>query len=229
MIKGVGDMSEELLINNSEKVEVELSAGEQRQIRLLSPRNLHLTIHQKQGSDLLLHAVSLADEDAHISINVFQEEPGCTTALYGLAFTRGKQVVNIETHVFHNVGHGKSSKLFKNVLADDSRVSFYGELKVLPDAQKTEAFQTNRNLLLSRSAKVETRPQLEIYADDVKCSHGATTGQLDANALFYMQQRGIPKEQAQRLLLQAFLEEVVQTIPDEKFQADVRRQINERL
>ena len=115
------------------------------------------------------------------------------------------------------------------MLADSSRATFYGELKVLPDAQKTEAFQTNRNILLSREAKMRTRPQLEIYADDVKCSHGATTGQLDPNALFYLQQRGIPLAEAQRLLLQAFFEDVITTIPDETLQEDIRAQISARL
>jgi Fe-S cluster assembly protein SufD len=84
-------------------------------------------------------------------------------------------------------------------------------------------------VLLSPKAKVRTRPQLEIYADDVKCSHGATTGQLDETALFYLQQRGIPLREAQRLLLQAFLDEVVMTLPDEALQDEIRQQINKRL
>ena len=210
-------------------MELTVSAGEKKHLVLLSPENVTLRIRQLRDSELTLHVFSLDDRDAKTCITVCQDEPGCATSLYGLAFARGKQTVDVETHVLHNVGGGRSNQLFKNVLADESRVSFYGELKVLPDAQKTEAFQTNRNILLSPAAKMRTRPQLEIYADDVKCSHGATTGQLDQNALFYLQQRGIPLPEAQRLLLQAFFEEVLSALPDEKLQEDIRAKINARL
>ncbi len=208
--------------NIDKTLSLTVAAGEKKHILLLSPGNAVLHIRQLKDSELTLHVLSLSDADAHVEITVAQDEPGCTTSLYGLAFTRGTQTVDVETHVLHNVGGGTSNQLFKNVLADSSRATFYGELKVLPDAQKTEAFQTNRNILLSREAK-------EIYADDVKCSHGATTGQLDPNALFYLQQRGIPLAEAQRLLLQAFFEDVIPTIPDETLQEDIRAQISARL
>ena len=210
-------------------MELTVPAGETKHLVLLSPPSVTLRVRQLRDSTLVLHVFSLDDRDAKLCITVCQDEPGCTTSLYGLAFTRGTQTVDVETHVLHNVGGGRSNQLFKNVLADESRASFYGELKVLPDAQKTEAFQTNRNILLSPKAKMRTRPQLEIYADDVKCSHGATTGQLDQNALFYLQQRGIPLPEAQRLLLQAFFEEVLTSLPDEKLQEDIRAKINARL
>ena len=210
-------------------MELTVPAGEKKHLVLLSSPSVTLRVRQLCDSELTLHVFSLDDRDAKICITVCQDEPGCATSLYGLAFTRGTQTVDVETHVLHNMGGGRSNQLFKNVLADESRVSFYGELKVLPDAQKTEAFQTNRNILLSPAAKMRTRPQLEIYADDVKCSHGATTGQLDQNALFYLQQRGIPLPEAQRLLLQAFFEEVLSPLPDEKLQEDIRAKINARL
>jgi Fe-S cluster assembly protein SufD len=101
------------------------------------------------------------------------------------------------------------------VLAGSSKASFKGELRILPDAQLVEAYQTNRNILRSRQAEMITEPQLEIYADDVKASHGATTGQLDESAIFYMQQRGISRDTAYRLLLGAFFDDVLSTIPDE--------------
>ena len=122
-----------------------------------------------------------------------------------------------------------SDQIFNTLASGSSRFDFHGKIIVAPDGQKTESFQTNRNILLSREAKMRTRPQLEIYADDVKCSHGATTGQLDPNALFYLQQRGIPLAEAQRLLLQAFFEDVITTIPDETLQEDIRAQISARL
>ena len=219
----------QILENIDKTLSLTVAAGEKKHMLLLSPLNAQLNIRQLKDSELTLHVLSLSDADAKVSVTVAQDEPCCTTSLYGLAFTRGTQTVDVETHVLHNVGGGTSNQLFKNVLADSSRATFYGELKVLPDAQKTEAFQTNRNILLSREAKMRTRPQLEIYADDVKCSHGATTGQLDPNALFYLQQRGIPLAEAQRLLLQAFFEDVITTIPDDALQENLRQQINTRL
>ena len=217
------------ILKDIDSLDLTIPAGESRHYVLLSPQDVTLTVRQLRDSSLTLHVISLVDADAHVSITVAQDEPNCRTALYGLAFTRGSQTVDVETHVLHNVGGGTSTQLFKNVLSDSSRATFYGELKVLPDAQKTEAFQTNRNILLSPQAKMRTRPQLEIYADDVKCSHGATTGQLDQNALFYLQQRGIPLAEAQRLLLQAFFEEVLVTLPDESLVEQIREQINKRL
>jgi hypothetical protein len=122
-----------------------------------------------------------------------------------------------------------NDKLFKFVLDDESKASFKGELKILPDAQQVEAYQTNRNILLSRQAEMTTEPQLEIYADDVKASHGATTGQLDDSALFYMQQRCISRETARKLLLCAFFEDVLRTLPNEQMQEDIVEKINEYI
>ena len=106
---------------------------------------------------------------------------------------------------------------------------FKGELKIRPDAQRTEAYQTNRNILLSRQAEMLTEPQLEIYADDVKASHGATTGQLDESALFYMQQRCIDRDSATKLLLCAFFDEVIKTLSDTKLQEDLLEEIDRVL
>jgi Fe-S cluster assembly protein SufD len=114
-------------------------------------------------------------------------------------------------------------------LDDHSKGSFRGELKIQPDAQQTEAYQTNRNILLSPQADMLTEPQLEIYADDVKASHGATTGQLDDAALFYMQQRCISRDEAAKLLLQAFFDEVVSTLSDENVREDITKQIQDIL
>ena len=120
-----------------------------------------------------------------------------------------------ETHVHHAVGGGRSNQLLKFVLDDSAHGRFIGDLKIAPDAQKTEAHQTNRNLVLSEDAEMRTQPQLEIYADDVQATHGASTGQLDETALFYMQQRGIDKEKARQLLVGAFMKEVIEAISDE--------------
>jgi Fe-S cluster assembly protein SufD len=139
------------------------------------------------------------------------------------------QQAHMRTHVIHNIGGGYSSQIIKFVLDDHANASFRGELKIQPDAQQTEAYQTNRNILLSRQAEMLTEPQLEIYADDVKASHGATTGQLDESALFYMQQRCLDRETATKLLLQAFFDEVVSTISDESLKENITQQIQDIL
>jgi Fe-S cluster assembly protein SufD len=131
-----------------------------------------------------------------------------------LEHLHGEENVTAETHVTHAVGGGTSNQLIKFVLDDNSRGRFIGDLKIAPDAQQTEAHQTNRNLLLSDTAEMRTQPQLEIYADDVQATHGASTGQLDESALFYMQQRGIDKQKARQLLVNAFMKEVLDKIPN---------------
>ena len=114
--------------------------------------------------------------------------------------------------VRHMSGGSSSRQLVKGLAGGSSRVEFDGLIYIAPDAQKTEAHQESHSILLSPEAKVEARPQLEIYADDVKCSHGATVGQLDDAALFYMRQRGIPMHEARLLLMFAFVNEVIDTI-----------------
>ena len=169
--------------------------------------NLHFV--QEAGSHVKIHVIN-----GSFSIMVNQVGEGCRTESYGLENLHGDEQVTAETHVTHAVGGGTSNQLVKFVLADRARGSFIGDLKIAPDAQKTEAHQTNRNLLLSEDAEMRTRPQLEIYADDVKATHGASTGQLDESALFYMQQRGIDKQKARQLLVNAFMIDVLNTISD---------------
>lgn len=197
--------------------------------------NLHFV--QEAGSHVKIHVLNMpfdnsitrnidiskqsCPSEVKNNITVNQLGEGCITEIYALAYLHGDESVTAETHVTHAVGGGTSNQLVKFVLDDHSRGSFIGDLKIAPDAQKTEAHQTNRNLLLSDTAEMRTRPQLEIYADDVKATHGASTGQLDESALFYMQQRGIDKQKARQLLVNAFMKEVVETISDEKIKSEV--------
>lgn len=214
---------------HNQSLNLTLKAGEEQHVVLLNPENVSLHVCQEENSSFRLHVVSLSDASSSIQVTVEQNARGCQTALYGLALTRGQQEVTLETHVLHNVGGGRSEQLFKNVLMDESKAAFWGELKVMPDAQQTEAFQTNRNILLSGKARMRTQPQLEIYADDVKCSHGATTGQLDEQALFYMRQRGISLRDARLLLLQAFLSDVLTSLPDEALREQIEETMEQRL
>ena len=178
--------------------------------RIFVNEEVRLNIEQEADSHVKIHVIN-----APFSITVNQIGEGCSTEIYGLEHLRGEDDVTAETHVTHSVGGGTSNQLVKFVLEDNARGRFIGDLKIAPDAQQTEAHQTNRNLVLSEKAEMRTQPQLEIYADDVKATHGASTGQLDESALFYMQQRGIDKEKARQLLVNAFMKDVLNTISDE--------------
>ena len=178
--------------------------------------DLHIT--QEAGSRVKIYLLNISESSDYSEISnkltIEQVGEGCETEIYALAYLKGKQAVTTGTHVKHAVGGGSSNQLIKFVLDDEARGRFIGDLKINQDAQKTEAHQTNRNLLLSETAEMRTQPQLEIYADDVQATHGASTGQLDESALFYMQQRGIDKQKARQLLVGAFMKEVLDKIPD---------------
>ncbi|MGN0235124.1 MAG: SufD family Fe-S cluster assembly protein [Paludibacteraceae bacterium] len=207
-----------------------LAAGEHRELVFVNEPMLNLHIVQEAGSSLRVHALYLpalpnqsGTNEAQITVE--QQGEGCLTEIYGLAFLHGEEQVHLTTNVQHLIGGGSSRQLIKFVLDDASQGEFYGQLRIAPDAQKTEAHQTNRNLLLSEKALMRTRPQLEIYADDVKATHGATTGQLDESALFYMQQRCLDAQTARKLLINAFMQDVVNTISDEQRREELRQQI----
>ena len=188
---------------------MKVSKGETYE-RVFVNEEVNLCIEQEANSRVKIHVIN-----APFTITVNQVGEGCTTEIYGLEHLHGDENVKAETHVTHSVGGGSSTQLIKFVLDDNARGRFIGDLKIAQDAQQTEAHQTNRNLLLSETAEMRTQPQLEIYADDVKATHGASTGQLDESALFYMQQRGIDKQKARQLLVNAFMKDVLNTISDE--------------
>ena len=190
---------------------MELHEGDIFEQVYLDEPSLNLHIVQHAGSRVKLHVVNFSSAVNNIVIEQVGE--GCSTEIYALAYLHGEDSVTTETHVRHAVGGGVSNQLIKFVLDDAARGRFIGDLKIVPDAQQTEAHQTNRNLLLSDTAEMRTQPQLEIYADDVKATHGASTGQLDESALFYMQQRGIDKNKARQLLVGAFMKEVLDKLP----------------
>lgn len=192
---------------------------------------LNLHIEQEAGSQVKIVVINLENptsQNLEISNQIFIEQlgEGCQTEVYALAFLHGEQKVTTETHVLHAVGGGRSNQLVKFVLDDNARGRFIGDLKIAQDAQQTEAHQTNRNLLLSDTAEMRTQPQLEIYADDVKATHGASTGQLDESALFYMQQRGIDPQKARQLLVNAFMKEVLNKISDETIKENLLNAID---
>lgn len=169
------------------------------------------SVHVKQeaGSNVLVNGITLNNgltrNNYYIELNGEQAE----ATLCGMSILDKEQQLDTYSHITHAVPYCTSNELFKNVLDDHAVGAFSGRILVKEDAQKTAAYQTNRNLCATREARMYSKPQLEIYADDVKCSHGMTTGQLDETALFYMQSRGIPRDEARMLLSVAFTADVI--------------------
>jgi Fe-S cluster assembly protein SufD len=153
------------------------------------------------------------------------EEPGAHINLYSLTVAQGEQEFDQRTLQIHGAPDATSNLLYKNALMDRSRTIFSGLIRVDPGAQRTDAYQTNRNLLLDPTADANSLPGLEIEANDVKCSHGATTGRLDQEELFYMLQRGIPKPVAQELLVFGFFEEVIEKFENDELEENLRELI----
>lgn len=161
-----------------------------------------------------LRLVVLPGESREIRLDVDLVGEGAELDVKGLYLCPADERVDFILRVHHRVPGCTSHQLFKGIAGGTARVGFDGTILVAPDAQRTEAFQENHNLLLSESAVVETRPQLEIYADDVKCSHGATVGRLDPLERFYMRSRGIPEKEAEFLQILSFLSPVMEGLSD---------------
>ena len=191
-----------------------LNKGEHRDVLFINEPQLDFHCRQDEDSGLRLFVFDF--QSATNVLHIDHLAPNCTTEIYHLAFLHDIDKVTTHTRMHHEVGDGISRQLVKFVLADKAQGEFLGELRIKPDAQHVDAQQTNRNLLLSKEATMRTRPQLEIYADDVKASHGATTGQLDDSALFYMQQRCIDPTEGRRMLLRAFMMDIVEKVPEEQ-------------
>jgi Fe-S cluster assembly protein SufD len=170
------------------------------------------SIEQAQSSSVNTHFFSFGSALSRNNVKVALRGTGCTTLLNGLSVLSGGQHVDNATEIHHIEPHCESREHFKGIYSDTSRGIFTGTITVDKIAQKTNAFQSNQALLLSPSASIETRPQLQIWADDVKCTHGATVGQLDADALFYLRSRGLSQEDARNFLIHAFASEVLTTI-----------------
>jgi Fe-S cluster assembly protein SufD len=186
-------------------------------------------VDQDQDSHYRSFTLAMGARLARHNLHARLGAPHVETLLYGLALTRGEQLADNHTAIFHDHPNCNSWEVYKSVLDDQSRGVFNGKVFVTPEAQKTDAKQTNRNLLLSPDARVDTKPQLEIFADDVKCTHGATVGQIDEVAYFYLQSRGIPRERAQTMLTCAFAAEVVDEIAIQPVREHLTRLVTAQL
>ena len=167
----------------------------------------------------------LIRNELHVNLN----GTGADARLNGLYLMDKKQHIDNQVYVNHNAPHCNSSELFKGILDNQARGVFNGYIYVARDAQKTNAFQRNNNILMTSSAKINTMPFLEIYADDVQCSHGATVGQIDNEALFYLMQRGIPFDDARMLLMFAFAAEITDNIKIETLKTNIDDMVKKRL
>jgi len=189
----------------------------------------HTVVHQQSNSRVNCFTLSLNGKLIRNNLQLTLDGEGIDSHLYGLYLLNGDTIADNHTIVDHRKPNSISNEMYKGVMDGNSKGVFNGKIFVRPQAQKTNAFQSNRNIILSDKATVNTKPQLEIWADDVKCSHGCTSGQLDEEALFYLQSRGINKESARALLLYAYTGEVIEKITNEALRTYVDDLVSERL
>jgi Fe-S cluster assembly protein SufD len=175
-------------------------------------RQSTLHVEQSADSNVLVNGITLTNGITRNNCHIQLKGERAEAILCGMAIQDAEQQIDVYTHITHAAPRCKSLELFKNVLDDRSSGAFNGRILVAEGAEKTEAFQTNRNMCLTREARMFSQPQLEIYADEVKCSHGMTTGQLDEQALFYMQSRGLSNSEARTLLSIAFTSDVIEKV-----------------
>ena len=226
-------LPQNFIINNITEFEI----GEDAVIDIYSIQNQHnktanltgLYIRQQRGSQLVTNAISLHGGIIRNNLSVLLDGEWAEAKLCGLALSDKNQHVDNFTFVEHLKPNCRSNQLYKNILDDSSTGGFTGRIHVAPHAVKTEAYQRNNNVLLTNAARMSTKPQLVIDNDDVKCSHGATIGRINEEALFYLQTRGINEKEARLMLMFAFAHEVLAEIKVEKLRDVIDKLVNKRL
>lgn len=188
-----------------------------------------LELRLQRSANLVAHSIALGAKLSRSNIHAYLGGEGIECVLNGLYLTRDDQLADHWMLVEHAKPHCNSHEYFNGILDDRSRGVFHGRILVQPEAQKTDAKQTNKNLLLSEDATADTKPQLEIYADDVKCTHGATIGQLNDESIFYLRSRGIGPGTARRILIHAFAGEIVERIRYEPVRDELDQIIWDRI
>lgn len=234
LIESYGGPNEEVYLANA-VTEIRLDDGAQLDHYTLERQSLTadhtatLSVAQGRDSHYSNQAVTVGGRLARNDVGVLLDAPGADAQLLGLFIADGVQHQDTHTLIDHAKPHGTSREVYKGILNGSSRGVFHGSILVRRDAQKTDAYQTNKNLLLSKDALVNSTPQLEILADDVKCKHGSTTGQLDETALFYLQSRGIAREDARNLLSYAFASDLVSKIKVAPVRISLEAFLHDRL
>lgn len=186
-------------------------------------------VNQEKDSTFTINTITLDGALVRNNLTIAVDGQNSETNLSGAYILKGKQHVDNHTVVDHKVAHCQSNELYKGVIDDQATAVFNGKVFVRKDAQKINAFQSNGNVLLSDNATVNSKPELEIYADDVKCSHGSTTGQLDEEAIFYLRARGISEKGARALMVSAFIGDVIEKIENESVQEYVYGKLEEKF
>lgn len=186
-------------------------------------------IYMNANSSFTLHTYTFNGAMVRNNVNVAIDAANCEANLNGLYLLDGKQHVDNHTKIAHMKAHSNSNELYKGIMNDASTAVFNGKVHVYQDAQKTNAFQSNKNILLSDNATINSKPELEIYADDVKCSHGSTTGQFDEDAIFYLRARGIGEKSARALLVEAFANDVTESLSSDALKNHVLSLIHKKL
>ncbi|MFO8236382.1 MAG: Fe-S cluster assembly protein SufD [Bacteroidales bacterium] len=215
----------EIFVNQSARFDLARIQNEHNGATQLSQIYLQQEKDSSASTNTITLHGGLVRNDYHVKLN----GEGCDNNTLGLFLSDRGQHIDNYIYIDHAKAHSQSNQLFKGVLDDFATGAFNGRIHVQKDAQKTEAYQSNNNILLTDDAKMNTKPQLEIYADDVKCSHGATVGQMDENALFYLRSRGINYKEARLLLMYAFAHEVIEKITVKPLQERIDELVNKRL
>ncbi len=217
--------SADIFVGENAKVQFYRLQNECKNVSLISSTN----VVQKKKSHFDTNTITLGSEWTRNNLRIALNGENCESHLNGLFITSGTDLMDNHTAVHHNKPHCQSNQLYKGILDGKSTGIFNGKIFVERDAQKTNAYQSSKNILLSDDATINTKPQLEIYADDVKCSHGSTTGQLNEEALFYLRSRGLSVDSARNLLLYAFANDVLDTIRIDSLKNYLEELVNKKL
>ncbi len=188
-----------------------------------------VNVYQEQDSTCDINTLIFGGSFTRNNLNFEQNGSNCESNMNGVSILDDNQLADNHTFVDHKSAHCRSNEMYKGVYLGSSKGVFNGKIMVRPDAQKIDAFQSNNNLLLSDNSTIDSKPQLEIYADDVKCSHGCTIGQLDEKALFYMRSRGIGLEEAKAVLTYAFASEAIENISVEEVKLLAQKLLAQKL
>ena len=212
----------EVFVKENAKVVIDKVQSEEPKNNLIST----VQVNQKANSTFKINTATVSGDFVRNGVNIDVDGENCTSEMNGLYMQKGIQHVDNHTKISHLKPNCTSFELYKGVLRDKSTGVFNGKVIVAVDAQKIEAYQQNKNIILSREATMNAKPELEIFADDVKCSHGTTTGQFDEEAIFYLQTRGISKESAKKLLIEAFADEVIDKVDSEELRIWIKEKLD---
>ncbi len=221
----LNNIATEIITKEHSSVQFYIFEGEGNSANLIN----NTFVNQYEGSSFTSNTSTLCGNLVRNEIHIDYKGEHCETDLQGIYLPDKEQHFDNFIHIKHSKPNCKSNQIYKGIIDNKAQAVFTGKVYVARDAQKTDAVQSNKNLLLTDSAKVFSRPQLEIYADDVSCAHGSTTGQLDQEAIFYMKTRGIPERKAKTLLMSAFIGDVLDKIEISAYKDYVKYLLNRRL